>query len=59
MFKLSPQEHNRALEESIMFLAQVSKCYTQELSHFPQVLVDLLRDHSTVLDPDMRMTFCR
>ena len=59
VFEMNPGEHNRALEEVVMFLAQVAKCYAAQLSTFPQTLVSLLRKHSTVLDGDMRMSFCR
>ena len=34
-----------------MFLAQVAKCYPVEMSDYPQRLVDLLKKHSTVIDP--------
>jgi protein SDA1 len=59
VFKLEPTEYNKTLEEIVMFLAQVAKCYPEQLAKFPQVLVDLLREHSTTIDPDMRMSFCR
>ncbi len=58
-FSHSPGEYSKELEELVMFLAQVSLCYPEEMSSFPQMLVDLLRTHSTVLDPNMRMTLCR
>ncbi|XP_057656500.1 protein SDA1 homolog [Diorhabda carinulata] len=59
VFKLCPEKHNKTLDELIMFLAQVSQCYPKELENFPQILIDLLRSHNTVLDGDMRMTLCR
>ena len=59
VFRLSPQEYNKSLEESVMFLAQVAKCFPADLANFPSILVDLLRENSSVLDPDMRTTFCR
>lgn len=59
VFKLSPAVYNQSLEELSMFLAQVAKCYGDELSGFPQTLIDVLREHSTVLNPDMRLSFCR
>ena len=34
-----------------MFLAQVSKCYPAEMSDYPQKLMDILKRHSTVIDP--------
>ena len=59
VFKLSPAVYSQSLEELSMFLAQVAKCYSEELAGFPQILVDVLREHSTVLNPDMRLSFCR
>lgn len=38
---------------------QVAQCYVEELITFPQQLVDLLKNHSTTLDPGMRNSFCR
>ena len=38
-----------------VFARQVSKCYPKELKEFPQQLTDILRQNSTVLDPEMRM----
>ena len=58
-FQLSPEEHNKTLEDLSMFLAQVAHCYSQELVSFPQLLMDLLEKHATVLNADMRMQFCR
>ena len=59
VFKLSPAVYNQSLEELSIFLARVAKCYSQELATYPQVLIDVLREHSTVLNPDMRLSFCR
>lgn len=38
---------------------QVAQCYVEELLTFPQLLVDLLKNHSTTLEPGMRNSFCR
>lgn len=38
---------------------QVAQCYVEELVTFPQQLVDLLKNHSTTLEPAMRNCFCR
>ncbi len=46
-----PGEFNKNLEELVMFLAQVSKCYPAEMSDYPQKLMDILKRHSTVIDP--------
>uniref|UniRef100_A0A182JX64 Protein SDA1 n=1 Tax=Anopheles christyi TaxID=43041 RepID=A0A182JX64_9DIPT len=59
IFRLEPDKENKSLCESIMFLSQVAQCYLEELKAFPQTLVDLLKTHSTTLDPEMRNTFCR
>lgn len=37
----------------------MAQCYVDELVSFPQLLVDLLKNHSTTLDPGMRNSFCR
>ncbi|XP_037506539.1 protein SDA1 homolog [Rhipicephalus sanguineus] len=58
-FRLRPTEHNKELDELVMFLAQVSHCYEEEMKQFPQDMVDLLKNYNTQLDPEMRMTFCR
>ena len=42
-----------------MFLAQVAKCYQEDLAEFPATLVTLLERHATVLDGNMRLSFCR
>lgn len=59
IFRLEPDKENKSLCESIMFLAQIAQCYIEELKTFPQTIVDLLKTHSTTLDPEMRNTFCR
>ncbi|XP_015187551.1 PREDICTED: protein SDA1 homolog [Polistes dominula] len=59
IFSLSPNEFNKRLDELIIFMTQVSHCYPDELKTFPQEIIDILRKHNTVLDNDMRMTFCK
>lgn len=59
VFELSPEQTNKTLDDLVMFLAQVSQCYPKELASFPQRLIDLLEKHNTVLDNNMRMTFCK
>ncbi|RZC38504.1 SDA1 -like, partial [Asbolus verrucosus] len=59
VFQLTPDQTNKTLDELVMFMAQVSHCYPKELSTFPQQLVDLLEKNSTILNNNMRMTFCR
>lgn len=59
VFRLKPSEHNQSLDDVVMFLAQVSHCFSEDLAEFPQELVELLQKHHNVLEPRMRMTFCR
>jgi len=59
VFELSPDKFSGDLDELVMFLAQVAKCYQDELKEFPETLVEALRKHSTVIDADMRLSFCR
>ncbi|XP_029921931.1 protein SDA1 homolog [Myripristis murdjan] len=59
IFRLQPDKPNRELAELVMFLAQVGHCYLQHLSTFPQELTELLLSHHTILEPDLRMTFCK
>lgn len=59
IFKHQPDKSNKDLAELVMFLAQVGHCYLEELSDFPQQLTNLLLNHHTVLEPDLRMTFCK
>uniref|UniRef100_W5UCB5 Protein SDA1 n=1 Tax=Ictalurus punctatus TaxID=7998 RepID=W5UCB5_ICTPU len=59
VFKHQPDKSNKDLAELVMFLAQVGHCYLTELSNFPKELTELLLNHHTVLEPDLRMTFCK
>ncbi|KAI0215847.1 Protein SDA1 [Lamellibrachia satsuma] len=59
VFLLKPSAFNETLSQLVMFLAQVSQCYPEDLAGFPQQLKDILHQHSTVLDPEMRMTLCQ
>ncbi|XP_011602900.1 protein SDA1 homolog [Takifugu rubripes] len=59
IFKLQPNKPNKELADLVMFLAQISHCYVQQLSTFPQELSELLLGHHTLLDPELRMTFCK
>jgi len=59
VFELTPDQFNESLDELVMFLAQVAKCYQEELSEFPATLVNLLEKHATILDGDMRLSICR
>uniref|UniRef100_A0A8L2QIL2 Protein SDA1 n=2 Tax=Murinae TaxID=39107 RepID=A0A8L2QIL2_RAT len=59
IFKLQPNKPSKELAELVMFMAQIGHCYPEHLSEFPQELKDLLSYNHTVLDPDLRMTFCK
>uniref|UniRef100_A0ABI7YXS8 Protein SDA1 n=1 Tax=Felis catus TaxID=9685 RepID=A0ABI7YXS8_FELCA len=59
IFKLQPNKPSKELAELVMFMAQIGHCYPEHLSNFPQELKDLLSYNHTVLDPDLRMTFCK
>uniref|UniRef100_W5L808 Protein SDA1 n=1 Tax=Astyanax mexicanus TaxID=7994 RepID=W5L808_ASTMX len=56
IFKHQPDKPNKDLAELVMFLAQVGHCYLEELSSFPKELTELLLNHHTVLESDLRMT---
>ncbi|KAL4680116.1 hypothetical protein H8957_007380, partial [Semnopithecus entellus] len=57
IFKLQPNKPSKELAELVMFM--ISHCYPEYLSNFPQEVKDLLSCNHTVLDPDLRMTFCK
>uniref|UniRef100_A0A668VPF0 Protein SDA1 n=1 Tax=Oreochromis aureus TaxID=47969 RepID=A0A668VPF0_OREAU len=59
IFKLQPDKPNKELANLVMFLAQVGHCFPQQLSTFPKELSELLLSYHTVLEPDLRMTFCK
>lgn len=59
IFKLQPDKPHKELAELVMFLAQVGHCYLEHMSSFPQELSELLLSHHTLLEPDLRMTFCK
>ncbi|XP_062991612.1 protein SDA1 homolog [Elgaria multicarinata webbii] len=59
IFRLQPSKPNKELAELVMFLAQVGHCYPEYLTDFPQQLKELLSYNHTVLDVDLRMTFCK
>ena len=56
---MKPLKENKILADSVLFLANVSHCFPEELKDYPKQLIDLLRKYSTVLNPEMRMAFCR
>uniref|UniRef100_A0A3B3S0J4 Protein SDA1 n=1 Tax=Paramormyrops kingsleyae TaxID=1676925 RepID=A0A3B3S0J4_9TELE len=59
ILKLQPDKPSKELGELVMFLSQVAHCYQQQMSSFPQELIEILLNHHTVLDSDLRMTLCK
>lgn len=59
IFKLDPSNANKTLGDLVMFISQVSHCYTKELEHFPQEIIDVLQRHHSAMDADLRMTLCK
>lgn len=59
VFRLEPTQFNKNLDELVTFLAQVAHCYPDDLKTYPQEIVDILQTHNTILDNEMRMTFCK
>ncbi|XP_033104589.1 protein SDA1 homolog [Anneissia japonica] len=59
IFHLKPSQYSKSLHELVMFHCQIAHCYQTDLSNLPQELIELLQKHSTVLDPEMRMVFCK
>ena len=59
VFELNPSEYSKALDEQVMFLAQVAKCYPEDLEQYPAKLIGILNKHSTVMHADMRLSLCK
>ncbi|XP_068797317.1 protein SDA1 homolog isoform X2 [Struthio camelus] len=59
IFTFQPDKPSKELAELVMFLAQVAHCYPEHMANFPQQLKELLSYHHTVLDVELRMTFCK
>ncbi|XP_063878037.1 protein SDA1 homolog [Scylla paramamosain] len=59
IFEQNPTVYNNDLHQVVTFLSQVAQCYQDKLSGFPQELSVLLKRHSTVLHPEMRMSFVK
>lgn len=57
-FELAPEVYNKSLDELTNFMAQIAKCYPNEMAEFPKEIINLLNTHNTVLDNSMRMSFC-
>ncbi|XP_034830491.1 protein SDA1 homolog [Maniola hyperantus] len=59
IFNLNPTEYNKKLDEQAMFLAQVTQCYQNDMKHFPQKIVDILKRHNTTMQSEMRLALCK
>ena len=59
VFELKPNEYSKPLDDQVMFLAQVAKCYPEEMAKYPQKVIDIVSKNSTVLHPEMRMSLCK
>lgn len=59
LFLLNPSQDSKTLQDLVMFLAQVSQSYAEEMKSFPDDLQTLLKQQATVLHPDVRMVLCR
>lgn len=59
IFEQNPTVYNNDLHQMVTFLSQVAQCYPDKLSGFPQEVSVLLKRHSTVLHPEMRMSFVK
>lgn len=56
LFLLQPTKESAHFGALISFLAHVAKCYPNEMAEFPAQIMNLLRDHYLVLEPDLRRT---
>ncbi|ODM97594.1 Protein SDA1 [Orchesella cincta] len=52
-------KYNEEIDKLMTFLAQVAHCYTEELTGFPQKLMDALEKHAWEMHADNRMSICR
>ena len=54
IFCLKPDEDSKELCELVTFMSQVAQCYPDLTKDFSQQIVDLLKEHCTVLHPEVR-----
>ena len=59
LFAINPNRPNEVLEDLIMFLAQIYKCYPNEMNGFPAQLKGLLQTQATVINNRMRFVICK
>lgn len=54
IFKVNPSEEDKRFTDLITLVSQVAQCYPDISLEFPQILIDLLKELSTSLNPVMR-----
>lgn len=59
VYLMKPTKQNKQVADLASFLAHVSHCYPEELKSYPQQLLDILKKYSTLLNPEMRLAFCK
>lgn len=59
VFLMKPSKANKQLADLASFLAHVAQCFSDELKSYPQQLIDMLKKYATVLNPEMRLSFCK
>lgn len=59
IFMLKPTDQGEELGELVSFLSAVTHCFPDVLKDFPKQVMDLLAQHSAVLDSELRQTLCR
>ncbi|XP_047145437.1 protein SDA1 homolog [Hydra vulgaris] len=59
VFKLNPSTPSESVAETAMFIAQVGNCYPEEIADLPMHLVDILSQHYSVMNSELRMTLCK
>lgn len=58
IFKLNPSQSSSDFETLVTFIAQVSHCFPEEVSEYPQDLVDFLSQHGQIMDSQLRNSMC-
>eukprot|EP00050_Salpingoeca_kvevrii_P018343 m.73051 g.73051 ORF g.73051 m.73051 type:complete len:690 (-) comp8021_c0_seq2:72-2141(-) len=59
IFLLKPTENSKEFGDLVSFMAAVAPSYPKVLADFPQQIKDLLYQHSSSLDHELRQTLCR
>ncbi|XP_059618258.1 protein SDA1 homolog [Phlebotomus argentipes] len=59
IFKYTPDQPSKSLEDSVTFVAQVAQLYLDVCKDFPQQLIDVLKTFSINLDPTVRNALCK